>query len=263
MSCETEVGSHPVNELRAWLADRLPPDAYPPGSTPVQEPFHGTAFFTAGAGLVVDDRSDLRPPAWPQPDTGVMFIGNNVDSVTNFARRRQLDAPHGGPDQVMDTWKGVWQLLDLAQLDAERCFFTNCYVGLVEGSAVGRHPAADDPEFRRACWEFLQLQFDLLRPAVAVVLGGHARDFLVDHIPELSPWRRVAVSRLTPDDDAAVLNARVGQDAGEVTFTLVVHPSNYVRKAHFMEKWRGVRDSSVEAALVRRALGMSRGSIRR
>lgn len=254
MSCDGVGEEHPVNRLRTWLAREAPADAYPAGGAPVANPFHGTAFFTAGAGLVVEDRSDPQPPTWPTPGTALMLIGNNVDSVANFERRRRMDAPHGGPDHIMDTWKGVWQLLDLADVPPRRCFFTNCYVGLVEGAAVGRHPAAEDSEFRDLCWRFLRLQFELLEPAAVAVLGSHARDFLADHVPELATWRRAAVSGIRPGDDNAVIEAEVisGRSAA---FTLLVHPSNYVRKPHFMEKWRGVRDASVEAALVRQALG--------
>jgi hypothetical protein len=109
---------HPVEKFRHELA-RL--DGYPAGVVPVPEPIDGTAFFAAGSGLYCD-----RPPSivgLPQfPFYGVMFVGHNLDAEGPYQRRLELGIAHGDQLRPMKTWRGLYQLLDAAELAVTKCF---------------------------------------------------------------------------------------------------------------------------------------------
>ena len=121
-------GQHPVELFRQRLASL---DEYPPGVIPVPDYLPGTAFFSAGAGLIVI-KPDGRLP--PFPFGGVMFVGHNLDSETAFLRRLASGRAHGVPDRPMRTWRNLYRLLRAAGIAPESCFFTNAYVGLKAGT---------------------------------------------------------------------------------------------------------------------------------
>lgn len=249
-ACDDD-GEHPVDRLRAWLAERLPDDAWPEHGRPVRDPFEGTAFFTAGPGLIVED--GVRPP---MPVGGVIFVANNVDTVTNFTKRRALGWPHGGPERTMDTWKGIYRLLDGAGVPGARCFFTNAYVGLVLGDrAEGQHPDHRDPAFRTVCGEFLTLQLLAQRPRVVVALGAHARSFLRDAFRnELAAWGSgYRVTTMRPGDGRSILDVDL-PTGDRAVVTALVHPSNYANKPHLVERWRQAPGIDIEVALLRGAV---------
>ncbi|MDQ6947299.1 MAG: hypothetical protein M3256_13765, partial [Actinomycetota bacterium] len=71
---------HPIETFRQRLAELR---SYPAGVVPVPEYLHGTAFFSAAAGLIVTNPDAPLPPF---PFGGVMFVGHNLDSETAFLR---------------------------------------------------------------------------------------------------------------------------------------------------------------------------------
>src|SRR5437016_9317664 len=58
------------------------------------------------------------------------------------------------------------------QAPREKCFFTNFYMGLVEGAdAVGRFPGARDSHFVQQCQIFLGEQMRVVKPRLLLTLG--------------------------------------------------------------------------------------------
>ncbi len=158
---------HPVEDFWAVLRDF---DDYPPDITPVPELLPGTAAFAASAGLYREPGSRQLPTF---PYGGLMVVGHNVDSRTNYEERRASGRSHGDilPGPPMSTWRGLYRLLDQAGVQRQQFFFTNVFVGLKEGTTTGRFSAYRAPSFRRWCADFLRYQIDTMRPRVVLILG--------------------------------------------------------------------------------------------
>lgn len=235
-------GAHPIETLRARLADL---QRYPPGVVPVPEFLRGTAFFSAAAGLVVGDPAGPLPPF---PFGGVMFVAHNLDAEGPYRRRLASGHAHGGPEQVMLTWRNLYRLLDAAELDPGQCFFTNAYVGLKAGDdPTGPFPGAGDREFRGWCVAFLNEQIEVMRPKAVVTLGSDARRFMATMSPDLADL----ASGSNPPP--AVIDATFGGDRTSVVPLL--HPSGY-HGSLGRRSYRGNLGLAAEAALVREAANL-------
>ena len=165
---------HPVEEFWADLAS-LPEEAYPLGTMPVREHVRGTAFFSGGPGLYIEDPDEPLPPF---PFGGVMFVGHNLDAEEPFLARVRSGRAHGDRRWPMRTWLNLYRLLDAAGIDPRDCFFTNIYVGLIAGpNPVGTFPGAKDRRFTEWCDGFLRRQINRMRPRAIVPLGMAARRY--------------------------------------------------------------------------------------
>jgi hypothetical protein len=163
------VDVHPVEEFWADLAT-LPAEAYPVGTVPVRHHIRGTAFFSGGAGLYIEDPAAALPPF---PFGGVMVVGHNLDAEAPFLERVRSGRAHGDRRWPMRTWRNLYKLLDGAGVQPSTCFFTNVYVGLIAGSKpVGAYPGARDRDFTSWCDGFLRRQIARMRPRAIVSLGG-------------------------------------------------------------------------------------------
>ncbi len=236
----SEAAEHPVRTFRRLLASL---SEYPPGVIPVPAYLSGTAFFSAAAGLIIDNAEGLLPPF---PFGGVMFVGHNLDSETAFLQRLASGEAHGGPERPMLTWRNLYRLLDAARLDAQECFFTNAFVGLKAGDdPTGRFPGADDPRFRSWCRHFLEDQIEVMRPRVIATLGNDARRFVATLAPDLSGW---AAIRSPPP---RVVTTRLGGE--QAALVALLHPSGY-HVSLGRRRYRDLTGLRAEAALLRDAL---------
>lgn len=166
--------AHPVHEFWAELAS-LPGDEYPDGVVPVRDHIQGTAFFSGGAGLYITDPGAPLPPF---PYGGLMFVGHNLDAEEPYLARVESGKAHGDPRWPMKTWRNLYRLLALADVDPAGCFFTNIYVGLIAGSKpTGKFPGARDEQFTRWCAAFLSRQMETMQPRAVVMLGSEVRRF--------------------------------------------------------------------------------------
>jgi hypothetical protein len=215
------MARHPVEDFWAALRGF---DKYPPDITPVPELLPGTAAFAASAGLYREPGSD-RLPAFPYG--GLMIVGHNVDSRTNYEKRRASGRSHGdlSPGPPMRTWVGLYRLLDQAGVGRHQFFFTNVFVGLKEGATTGRFSAHRAHEFRRWCADFLRHQIETMQPRVVLILGVPAcREIAKVTTP--SEWLRGALpapkpvpARVAAHDTIAVpashpsYQKRIGPDA--------------------------------------------------
>jgi hypothetical protein len=218
---------HVVEHL--WdVQDALPDVLYPPGVVPAREHIAGTAAFPGGAGLYVEQPGLL--PSFPYG--GVMVVGHDLDAEDKYLERVRAGLPHGGPMSPMTYWQNVYRLFGRAGLDPGHCFFTNIYVGLRSGSnPSGRFPGRRDRDFTRWSRLFLDLQAELMRPALVVLFGDDARlPFKVD-----------------PGRSAVELGGN------SVPAVALAHPSFHPASAR-NRTYAGLTGVSGEAALLRAAL---------
>jgi len=230
---------HPVDGFRLELA-RL--DRYPAGVVPVPRPIDGTAFFAAGPGLYCEERPSLA--GLPRfPFDGVIFVGNNLDAEGPYRRRLQSGIPHGDLLHPMRTWRGLYKLLDTAQIDVRDCFFTNAYVGLMAGEkAIGTFPGSLDAEFTSWCERFLRLQITKMKPVTVATIGGDARRFLARLTPDLEAWARAPSMTV----DHAEIDGHIA------AFVALAHPSMHPASARH-RSFQAERGVAADAALLRAA----------
>jgi hypothetical protein len=123
-------GQHVIQHLWSQV-DELPDDQWPAGVKRPRIPHDfGTAGFPDAAGL-------YWASGQPMPDFpfgGVMFVGHNTDAEGKHASRRSECQSPGEPgNPVMQTWKKLYKLFELAAFNHREMFFTNIYVGLKAG----------------------------------------------------------------------------------------------------------------------------------
>ncbi|MDQ6854993.1 MAG: uracil-DNA glycosylase family protein [Actinomycetota bacterium] len=231
---------HPVDQFRQELA-RL--DRYPTGVVPVPRPIDGTAFFAAGSGLYCESPPSIA--GLPRfPFDGVMFVGHNLDAEGPYHRRLELGIAHGDRLRPMRTWRGLYQLLDTAELAASECYFTNGYVGLVAGDKpTGLFPGALDAQFSSWCQRFLRFQLLAMKPTVIATIGAEARRFVGLLSSGLHAWRR--------GPSMSVNRAEI--EGHRFAAIALAHPSMYPASARH-RSFQGERGMRADAALLRAAI---------
>lgn len=240
------AGVHPVAYLFERLRDVAP---YPAGVVPVPDRIRGTAFFPGGAGLW---QTGLELP--PMPTHGVMILGHNFDTLAGFERAMS----HAGENLRGDTWRNLLRLLDDVGIARAQCFFTNVYMGLIDGpSALGRFPGSRDEPFVARCIAFLEAQIRVMQPRLICTLGKEVISLLSRLTPDLATWRGVpSLPALDRASAALVYPAR---------FTGVPHPLGVVALTHpamrhlnvGRRRYGGLQGAEAEKALLFDALALS------
>jgi hypothetical protein len=188
---QREPGRHPVDRL--W-DQRKPPNGYPHGVLEIRDRIRGLSFFPGGNGLY---NAQDNPPLPPFPTGGVMVLGHDFDSKAGYEKSKT----RGRESDTGPTWRGLSNVLEVAGINRERCFFTNFFVGLREGSKnTGRFPGARDRPFVDHCASFLILQLNAQRPSLVLTLGAHVPHLIARLSPELAEWRK---ARRLMDVDSA------------------------------------------------------------
>ena len=227
---------HPVDRFRQAL-EQL--DRYPRGVVKVPQLIDGTAFFAAGPGLYCDQPPSIAGlPPFPVGKT--VFVGNHLDAEGPYRARLASGVAHGDRFQPMRTWHGLYQLLDAAGLDPHDCFFTNAYVGLIEGDKpTGGFPGASDTDFSAWCEDFLRLQIATIKPAVLATIGAEARRFVARLTPDLPEWIH--------GSSQAVHDIEI--DGHSLAAVALAHPSMYPASAH-NRRFNDEQGVAAEAALL-------------
>ncbi len=235
---------HPVRELFFELHSVAP---YPTGVVEVREQILGTGFFPGGTGIWCEGADDV-----PQlPVGGVMVLGHNFDKVSAYEKSlrnctENLNSP---------TWGNLLPVLERAGVRKEECFFTNVYMGLIEGKATGRFPGANCPDFVKRCEHFFAEQIELQRPRAILALGLHVPIFLARLSPQLSAW--TAFKTFGEIDRAEVpvvcdvsFNGVLDH---KCRIACLVHPS-YRRLNVEQRHWRGLEGDEAEIQMIRKVV---------
>lgn len=237
---------HPIETLFEDLRHIGP---FPIGVVPVPDRIQGIAFFPGGAGLW-----GAKPgrPLPPMPIGGVMVLGHNFDSVAGF----QHSLLHEGENLNGPTWRAVLDLIDRAGIPREQCFFTNAYMGLIDGrSAVGKFPGASDAGFVRRCQDFLVKQISVQQPKVILTLGKEVLPLLAAISPELhAKWAKVRTLVAADRLHAALIHPCHFSGAQHpIAVVALTHPAfrhlNIARR-HYADQ----SGDAAEVALIRDAL---------
>lgn len=151
-----------------------------------------TAFFPGGDGLWKE------PPEWQRPDLpvgGIMVLGQDFGNWDDFEKsrdRKQISLV--GYNEDNKTWVGLNIILDRAEIPKFKCFFTNIYIGLREGSCkpTGRFPVPKNHNFFETCHVFFDFQVNVLKPKLILCLGSTPIQFLSRHVCGQPDWPQTA-----------------------------------------------------------------------
>jgi uracil-DNA glycosylase family 4 len=246
MSESGTMDNHPIDYLFERMEQVAP---YPAGVVPVPCRIAGTAFFPGGAGLW---QSGLELPT--MPTGGVMVLGHNFDTLAGFER----SLTHAGENLRGETWRNLLSLLDLSGISRKCCFFTNVYMGLIDGpSAIGTFPGARDPAFVSRCVPFLAEQIRVMQPRLVLTLGKEVVPVLAELSDDLASWRKVLSLRK--------LDQRSGALAYPVAFAGVSHPVAVAALTHPAlrhlnvphRRYKGMVGEEAELVLISDALRVS------
>lgn len=158
------------------------------------------------------------------PVGGVMVLGHNFDSVAGF----NYSLHHAGENLRGPTWRGILGVIDRAGVRRDQCFFTNVYMGLIDGpSAVGKFPGARDTGFVHRCQSFLAKQISVQQPRVILTLGKEVLPLVVPLSPELrTAW---STARTLADVDqmqvAIVYPSHIQNVPTPVAVAALTHPA--------------------------------------
>lgn len=138
-------------------------EPYPDKVKPVTEMMELTAFFPGGTGLWLEESSEIIPD--------ILVLGHDFSTVLEYEKmvdRMQNDI--NGP-----TWREIRKLFKISEIDLNRCFFSNVYMGLRDvKSMTGTFPGSKDKEYVARNQLYLKLQIDTLKPKVIITLGKPA-----------------------------------------------------------------------------------------
>mgnify|MGYP000919563913 CR=1 FL=1 len=209
---------HPVDLLFDHLHLVRP---YIGGMVEIPERLPWLAFFHGGDGLWKATGSTARPPA---PLGGVMVLGNNFQCVANFQALKEK----GEEDLRKDaTWRSLLALLQTVDLHPSRCFFTNAFMGLVDGDDPTRSvPGMRDAGFVNRCRSFLLIQLQTLQPKVILALGSKVPAFLAPLSDDLGHWCNARRwSEIDRNDAGVTVGVELPGLDHPVSIACLLHPS--------------------------------------
>jgi hypothetical protein len=240
------MDTHPIEHLFQWMQQVAP---YPAGVVPVPGRIAGTAFFPGGAGLW---QSGPELPA--MPTGGVMVLGHNFDTLAGFER----SLTHAGENLRGETWRNLLSLLDHSRILRECCFFTNVYMGLIDGpSAIGTFPGARDPAFVSRCLTFLGEQIRVMQPSLILTLGKEVVPVIAELSADLAPWRKVlSLRKLDQRSAALAYPVAFGGVSHPVAVAALTHPAlRHLNVPH--RRYKSLVGEEAELALISDALRVS------
>ncbi len=238
---------HPVEYLFARLEEEF--TSYPPGVLRVPKVIPGTAFFPGGYGLW---GTEAGKPLPPMPKGGVMVLGHNFASEEGFSS----SFAHLGENLKGPTWRPLLLLLELAGIPKERCFFTNFYMGLIQGSnALGRFPGARGADFVRRCQKFLILQITIVQPKLLLTLGKEILKAVAALSPDLKSWSAAEnLEMLDQQNNAFVYPATFANVPHSVAVVALTHPA--LRHLNIgRRRYKSLVGNEAERAMIKDALG--------
>lgn len=227
---------------------RHTPTSYPPGVLEVPGAIPGTSFFPGGYGLW---GAEAGRPLPEFPFRGVMVLGHDFHSKAGY----EASVERGRESINQPTWRNLVDVLTRAAIPLERCFFTNYYMGLREGTeTTGPFPGAGDESFVSHCNSFFIDQLRTQRPQLLITLGIYVPFAIAPLSPDLNDWgSHRGIKHL---DSARPVRKAVrffGLPDLATTIVALIHPSQRHASLRHRRYARSVGDEA-EVAMLRDAL---------
>ena len=144
---------------------------------------HGPGFFPGCIGTI-EEGIDLN-------NLPIMVLGQDFDTV----EKNKVIIPSVGEIEHNMTWQNLKNLLKEVGLDKRKCFFTNAYMGLRgSGKNYGKSPAAykKGDAFAKQCHEFFEIQLNVIKPKLVLVLGKETAKFITKVFPgQFIAWEKL------------------------------------------------------------------------
>jgi hypothetical protein len=240
---------HPVDSLFRML-----PFVEPYGSGMVEVPsrLKGLAFFPGGDGLWKEPGITFRAEL---PIGKIMVIGNNFQCTSNFTKLEVLGEEN--PDQD-PTWRNLLALLSEVGINRSDCFFTNAFIGLVEGDdPTVTVTGMRDLGFLSRCREFMKAQIALLKPRLILGLGTKVPSFLAPLANLPAHWAAAKAWRDIDKGNGPLYPSAVFPGVGHATtVACLLHPCLRHSNLRF-RKYGALVGAEAELALLRDGLNLS------
>jgi hypothetical protein len=195
------------------------------------------------------------------PIGGIMVLGHDFHSEAGFARSlaqyTKTPATPNSRYRISSTWRNLIPVLREANILPERCFYTNVYMGLRQGSgSTGRFPGSYDSGFVARCQTFLLRQLLAQQPRVVLTLGTWVPSFLAALSQQLCGWancrRQTEIDGVGP-----VIHGACFRDIDMPACSVVslTHPSMRRSNVH-RRRFNSHQGHDAEIAMIREALGV-------
>lgn len=169
------------NELPELLFKKIKDvGPYPDKVEPVKEMLDITAFFPGGRGLWLEENYNEFPD--------ILVLGQDFSTINAYENMvKDLVADLNSP-----TWRNLIKLFEEADIDLNKCFFSNVFMGLRDTEKMtGKFPGFKNKDFVNRNLDFLSYQIDIIKPKVIVTLGIHASEMLSKlSKPDLDCWEK-------------------------------------------------------------------------
>jgi hypothetical protein len=237
-----------MNPAEALWHRHHPATGYPSGVLPVPKPIPGIAFFPGGYGLWRPEPADSLPPF---PVGGTMILGHDFHSYSGY----ETSLGNGREAATQPTWRNLLALLRRVEIEPERCFFTNVFLGLREGEGTtGPFPGAKDQVFVAHCHRFLLHQLSVQKPSLILCLGINVPWHLGLLSEQLADWRlRRGLKHLDASGPVRFGVTFDGMENIRSTVVALTHPSLRSASVRF-RRYRDAAGDAAERAMLRDAL---------
>jgi len=180
-----------------------------------------------------------------------MVLGHDFHSKAGYDE----SVERGRESMNQPTWRNLIDILERAAIPLDRCFFTNFYMGLREGTeTTGPFPGAGDESFVSHCSSFLLDQLRTQRPQVLITLGVYVPFAIAALSPDLNDWGSQRGIRHLDSAGAVRKGVRFpGLPGFTTTVVALIHPSQRHASLRHRQYAPKVGDDA-EVAMLRDAL---------
>ena len=192
-------------------------NSYPSIFTEVQCEIPGVGFFPGARGLWNPGDEEIS-------DKPIMILGHDFGAERDY----KLSVERGNENMTALTWKNLCKMLDFYGIEKEHCFFTNAIMGVrSEGSAIGKSPAFEYPDYLNDCKDFLIKQISVQQPKLILVLGLHLLNFMATMSAELTAISKIkSYKKLDEEKLSSFENISfIGLEGYKTNVVFITHPT--------------------------------------
>ncbi len=206
----------------------------------VEKMVETTAFFPGGKGLwLEEDQENIFPD--------ILVLGQDFSHVEYYNEV----ASGKKKDFKETTFRNMIKLFKEAEIDLNRCFFSNVFTGLrVSDSMTGDFPGIKCKTYVEESIKFLLFQIETIKPKVIITLGKNPADILSKlDSKELEIFKNGEV--LKTKDEGLKLNVNI--NGHKCNVVALEHPSmrhlNIKRR-----KYKNLEGNDAEVAMIMDAI---------